>query len=72
MKSGVPPLDTAEMSATKRGDDNMMGGGNFHSMRSPSNKKSQREEEVEVIEVKDREETAHFQEPGNSDINMKE
>ena len=40
IKGGVPPLDTIEASATKRGDDNKMGGGDNLMKQSPLNKKS--------------------------------
>ena len=40
MKSGVPPHGTIEASATKRGDDSKMGGGDNLMKSSPSNKKS--------------------------------
>jgi hypothetical protein len=40
MKSGAPPHDTIEASATKRGDDGKMGGGDNLMKSSPLNKKS--------------------------------
>jgi hypothetical protein len=40
MKSGAPPHETVEASATKKGGDGKMGGGDNLMRSSPPNKKS--------------------------------